>query len=98
MAAKQPNLPLGATQHSTPSHRGLLVATFCMIVMGGSAGAAIAFGLVDIGCHGNCATPRSVAILGGALIGSIGVAVIAVLVLRAMVEWELHQARQQHGP
>lgn len=78
-------------------HRGLLVTTFCTIVMGGAAGAAIAFGLINIGCHGNCATPKSFAVLGGALIGTVGVAVIAVLVLRAMVEWEQHQAREKIG-
>ena len=52
--------------------------------------ALIGYGLVDVGCTGNCNTSKVVGTLAGALTGAIGVGIVAVLVLRAMAEWKRH--------
>ena len=51
------------------------------------AGASIGFAIVDVQCTKNCATPKGLAALIGAVVAAGGVAVVAVLVLRAMGEW-----------
>jgi hypothetical protein len=68
--------------------RGAYVLAFLSVVLAGAFGGIIGYGLVDIGCSGDC----GVAVIGGlavgALIGAIGVGIVAVLVLRAMAEWQ----------
>jgi hypothetical protein len=68
--------------------RGAYVLAFFSVVLAGAFGGIIGYGLVDIGCSGDC----RVAVIGGlavgALIGAIGVGIVAVLVLRAMAEWQ----------
>jgi hypothetical protein len=77
-------------EHDAPARpvsRLALVGAFLAVVVGGLSGAAIGFGLVGIDCQGDCATPKGVGALVGGTIGAAGVAVVAVLVLRAMAEW-----------
>ena len=71
------------------------VVAFVAILLGGGAGALIGYSVVDIQCSGDCTTPTGLGLLGGAIAGAIGVAVIAVLVLRAMGEWRTIQARAE---
>ena len=84
--------PLGppASQAEPPSHaagRWGVLAAFLAVVVGGLSGAAIGFGLVGIDCTGECGTAEGIGAIVGGLIGAAGVAVVAVLVLRAMAEW-----------
>src|SRR5437899_818381 len=63
---------------------------------GGLSGYAI----VNVQCQGPCTTPKGVGSLTGAVIAAGGVAVVAVLVLRAMGEWrriQEEEQRQQEG-
>jgi hypothetical protein len=48
----------------------------------------IGVALVRIQCSGNCSTPTGIGALTGAVLSAAGVAVVAVLVLRAMGEWQ----------
>jgi hypothetical protein len=57
-------------------------------VLAGVFGGIIGFGLVDVGCTGNCSTAKVVGTLAGAAMAAIGVGIVAVLVLRAMAEWK----------
>jgi hypothetical protein len=57
------------------------------VLLGGLLGGLLGFGLVDTGCHGECATPKAVGTLLGAALAAVGCGVVAVLVLRAMAEW-----------
>jgi hypothetical protein len=69
----------------SPLARGI---AFGAIVVAGVCGALIGWSFVDLQCTGDCATPGGIgAIIGGAF-GAIGVAVVAVLTLRAMGEWK----------
>ena len=74
-----------------------VVAAFLAVVIGGLSGAAIGYGLVGIDCQGDCETAEGVGALVGGLIGAVGVAVVAVLVLRAMSEWRRNVAAGRPG-
>ena len=74
--------------HPYTASRAALVGAFLAVVVAGLSGAAIGFGLVDIGCTGDCGTVSGLAALFGGLLGAGGVAIVAVLVLRAMAEWK----------
>jgi hypothetical protein len=66
---------------------GARVLAFVAILVGGACGGLIGAGVVDVQCTGDCTTPASVGALTGAITGALGVAVVAVLALRAMGEW-----------
>ena len=60
---------------------------FVAIVVGGMCGLLIGSALVRLQCSGECSTPIGAGAFVGAVLGAAGVAVVAVLVLRAMGEW-----------
>jgi hypothetical protein len=68
--------------------RGAYALAFLSVVVAGAFGGIIGYGLVDIGCTGDCGLAVVVGLVVGGLIGAIGVGVVAVLVLRAMAEWQ----------
>jgi hypothetical protein len=59
---------------------------FASVLIGGAAGALIGYAFADIGGIGGAAAGAMTLI--SALIGAGGVAVVAVLTLRAFGEWE----------
>lgn len=72
------------------------VIAFVVILLGGLAGALIGYALVDLQCEGDCAMAKGTGLLVGAVACAAGMAVVAVLALRAMGEWrELEDGRQQ---
>jgi len=64
--------------------RGL---AFAAILVGGLCGGLIGSSFVRLQCEQDCTTASGVGALVGALVAAGGVAVVAVLVLRAMGEW-----------
>lgn len=66
---------------------GARIIAFASIVVAGTCGGLIGFALVDIQYVGDSSTPLAVGALVGAVVSALGVAVVAVLVLRAMGEW-----------
>lgn len=70
-----------------PPVRARAVA-FLAILVGGVCGLLIGLSLVSIQCEGSCATAEGVGALTGGVLGAGGVAIVAVLVLRAMGEWQ----------
>lgn len=61
---------------------------FASIILGGACGALIGYGVMKAQCNsGTCTTSKGVGAIAGGLFVAVGVAVIAVLVLRAMGEW-----------
>lgn len=67
-----------------PSRWGFLLA-FGGVVLAGILGAIIGFGIADVSSQTDVS--HVIGALVGAVIGAGGVAVVAVLVLRAMAEW-----------
>ncbi len=70
---------------------------FVAILLGGLAGALIGYSLVDIQCDGDCAVALGIGLFVGAVVCATGMAVVAVLVLRAMGEWREIQDREAAG-
>jgi hypothetical protein len=70
-----------------PSVQARLLA-FLAILVAGVCGALIGYSFVDLQCTGDCSTPSSLGGLIGAVVAAGGVAIVAVLVLRAMGEWK----------
>jgi hypothetical protein len=68
---------------------------FGAILVAGACGGLIGYSTTKVGCTHRCATPDGIGGVVGAVLAAGGVAVIAVLVLRAMGEWrsirETHQ-------
>ena len=70
---------------------GARVLAFAAIVVAGLCGGMIGYAVAGLQCTGSCTLPQGLGALFGALVGAGGVAVVAVLVLRAMGEWRIIQ-------
>ncbi len=70
-----------------PSVRARALA-FAAIVVGGVCGALIGWSLARLQCTGRCGVIEGIGALVGAASAGGGVAVVAVLTLRAMAEWQ----------
>ena len=66
---------------------GARAVAFVAIIVAGVCGLLIGRALVSVQCAGACAVPKGIGSLVGAIVAAGGVAVVAVLVLRAMSEW-----------
>ena len=73
------------------------VVAFVGILLGGLAGGLIGFTLVDLQCDGDCGLAKGLGIFVGAVIAAGGMAIVAVLVLRAMGEWREISDRESAG-
>lgn len=73
------------------------VAAFVAILVGGLAGALIGYTLVDLQCNGSCDTEKGVGLFVGAVLAAGGMAVVAILVLRAVGEWRQVEQRERDG-
>ncbi|MBV8979525.1 MAG: hypothetical protein JO086_01360 [Acidimicrobiia bacterium] len=81
------NLPLSTGPSALPSRAARLLA-FAAILVAGICGGLIGYAVVKTSCHGTCATPEGAGSITGAVVAAGGVAIVAVLVLRAMGEWK----------
>src|SRR3982750_811479 len=78
--------------------RGARFLAFAAILLGGLCGGLIGFSVTRLQCAGECTTNKSLGGLVGAVLGAVGVAIVAVLALRAMGEWQTIQARGTQAP
>ena len=70
-----------------PSGRARALAVLAVLVSG-ACGALIGFAFADLQCDGDCTVWKGIGMITGALIAAGGVAIVAVLTLRAMDEWQ----------
>ena len=75
--------------------RSARILAFAAIIVAGMCGGLIGYAVVNVSCHGPCTTPKGLGSLTGAVFAAGGVAVVAVLVLRAMGEWRRIQAERE---
>lgn len=68
--------------------RGAYILAFLSVLLAGAFGGIIGYGLVDVGCSGDCGVADIVGLAVGAISAAVGVGIVAVLVLRAMAEWQ----------
>ena len=76
---------------------GTRVAAFLSILVAGLAGGFIGYALIDLQCEGDCGVPTGLGLLIGAVIAAGGMAVVAVLVMRALGEWREFDDRSAAG-
>jgi hypothetical protein len=67
--------------------RGAYLLAFASVIVAGLFGGVIGYGLADLGSGTSSTTTNIIGMIVGALVGAVGVGVVAVLVLRAMAEW-----------
>jgi hypothetical protein len=79
-----------------PSVRARVLA-FAAIVVAGVCGGLIGSSFASLQCTHHCATPTGIGAIAGAVIAAAGVAVVAVLTLRAMGEWRRISEEQLYG-
>jgi len=90
-------LPIASGPSALPSRTARALA-FLAIIVAGVCGGLIGYAVVNVQCHGPCTAPKGVGSLTGAVIAAGGVAVVAVLVLRAMGEWRrIQEEREKQG-
>ncbi|WP_419917669.1 hypothetical protein [Candidatus Poriferisocius sp.] len=75
--------------------RGARWLAFASILVGGLCGGLIGFAYIDLQCEGSCGLWTGLSALIGAVAGAMGLAVVAVLTLRAMEEWRMFGGRRQ---
>jgi hypothetical protein len=92
--ADEPSAAEDARLRSALPSTGARALAFLSILVAGLCGGLIGDAFVDLQCTGDCGTARAVGALIGALAGAGGVAVVAILVLRAMTEWRSIEHRQ----
>ena len=73
------------------------VIAFVTILLGGVAGGLIGFALVDLQSEGDATVAKGLGLLTGAVVCAGGMAIVAVLALRAMGEWREITDREQAG-
>jgi high-affinity Fe2+/Pb2+ permease len=83
------DLPDDAAPPMLPSRTAYLLS-FGAVMLAGIFGAIIGYGIADVGSSSEIA--KFLGTLIGSIIGAAGVGVVAVLVLRAMSEWNRTQA------
>ena len=71
---------------------------FAAILLGGVFGALIGYAVVDLQHGGKAGTPEGIGAVVGALVAAGGVAVLAVLALRAMGEWRTLELDDEKQP
>ena len=70
---------------------------FTAILLGGVAGGLIGYALVDLQYSGASSVPAGLGLLVGAVVCAAGLAIVAVLALRAMGEWREITDRERAG-
>lgn len=68
---------------------------FVAILIGGTAGGFIGYAFVDLQVTGDSSVWAGLGALVGAIIAALGTAVVVVLTLRAMGEWNTIRAREE---
>jgi hypothetical protein len=77
--------------------RGARAVAFVAILVAGACGLLIGEAFAGLQCTGECGVQRGLGALAGAVMAAAGVAVIAVLVLRAMGEWKAGESGRRES-
>jgi hypothetical protein len=75
---------------SLPSVTARVVA-FAAILLAGLCGAVIGWAVVGFECAGTCTTPKSIGAITSTLLFAGGAAIVSVLSLRALAEWNANK-------
>jgi len=90
VASSSPNSP----ETAAPPLLARVLAILA-IMIGGLCGGLIGFAVTDVSCIDGCTGTASIVGFASAVGTAFGVAIVAVLALRAMAEWNEKEARQR---
>ena len=76
---------------------GVRISAFVAICLSGLAGGLIGYSLIRLQCEGDCGVPLGIGILIGAVVTAGGMAIVAVLVMRALGDWREAEDRTGAG-
>lgn len=82
------------TQSALPSV-GARVLAFVAILIGGTAGGFIGFAFIDLQVSGDTSLWAGLGAFVGSVVAALGTAVVVILTLRAMGEWNTIRARNE---
>jgi hypothetical protein len=94
MAEMSSTAPVTPTPSALPSV-GARVLAFIAILIGGTAGGFIGYAFVDLQVTGDSSVWAGLGALIGAIVAALGTAVVVVLTLRAMGEWNTIREREE---
>jgi predicted lipid-binding transport protein (Tim44 family) len=94
VAAPSPSDPPSERATAAPPLLARVLAVAAILV-GGLCGGLIGFAVTDVSCTDGCTGTASIVGLASAIGCAVGVAVVAVLALRAMAEWNEKEARRR---
>ena len=94
MAEVSTTTPTSTTSSALPSVGARLLA-FIAILIGGTAGGFIGYAFVDLQVTGDSSVWAGLGALIGAIVSALGTAVVVILTLRAMGEWNTIRAREE---
>lgn len=94
LVAKDPDAIPTVVPSALPSWRARALAVVAILIAG-ACGGLIGWSFASVQCTDNCTLWNGLGLLIGAAVASIGVAVVAVLTLRAMDEWQTTAARER---
>ena len=95
MSSPTPTAPTASTTVSALPSVGARVLAFLAILIGGTAGGVIGYAFVDLQVTGDSSLWAGLGALFGAVIAALGTAVVVILTLRAMGEWNTIRAREE---
>ena len=93
MAEMSTTTHTSTTSSALPSVGARLLA-FIAILIGGTAGGFIGYAFVDLQVTGDSSVWAGLGALIGAIVAALGTAVVVILTLRAMGEWNTIRARE----
>lgn len=76
-------------------NRVVRVLAMLSILLAGLCGGLIGYVVTDLQCTGGCPTAAGFVGVASAIVCATGVAIVAVLALRAAAEWNEKQARER---
>ncbi len=85
--------PSGGPESAAPSVPARVLALLA-IVIAGLCGGLIGYAVTDLQCSDSCTTAAGAIGVLSATGAALGVAVVAVLTLRAMAEWKAYEASE----
>ncbi len=91
MAPRPTSSDAGTAPTAAPPLFARIIAVVA-IVLAGLCGGLIGYAVMDLQCTEGCPTYAGLVGIGAAILAAVGVAIVAVLTLRAMSEWEAVEA------
>jgi hypothetical protein len=69
--------------------------TVASVLVAGACGGLIGWAVADLQCSGDCTVQTGLGGLVGALLAAVGTALICVLAIQAMAEWQQQEGRRR---